>query len=200
MCRRNVLVLFALLPIACARLEGNSDQDVPGPYELTADDMRLARELAERDLGMPRQPASPSDRIVFVKVDMLPDARAGAGQRQVMVHHYRYRGDRTVLTHVDLNRLEVLGVETLSHFPTGLAAEEVERAERLARADDRLRTVFAGDRLRVEARPIDFAANQPLHGRRVVHLLLRDGSSYLSSPRVLVDLSTDAVLVNEVID
>lgn len=200
MCRRHLFVLLSLLPIACARLEGNDEQDARGPYELSVDEVRLARELAERGLNMPRQPASPQERIVFVKVDVLPDARAGTGQRQVMVHHYRYRGDQTVLTHVDLNRLEVLGVETLSHFPTGLAPEEIERAEALARADDRLRSIFAHGKLRVEARPIDFTPGQPLFGRRVVHLLLRDGVNYLASPRVLVDLSTEAVLVNEVVD
>lgn len=197
---RHLFIFLALLPAACARLEGNDEQDVRAPYELSADEVRLARELAERGLEVPRQPASPLDRVVFVKIDLLPDFRAGTEQRQVMVHHYRYRGDQTVLTHLDLNRVEVLGVETLTHFPTGLAPEETERAERLARADDRLRGVFAGRQLRIDCRPMDFAANHSLFGRRVVHLLLRDGHSYLTSPRVLVDLSREAVLVNEVID
>lgn len=196
MLRQSFFGFFALLPLACARLEGGDEQDIRMPFELTGAEIRLARELAERDLHVPLDPVTPSERIVFVKIDLLPDSQAVTSQRQVMVHHYRYRDDATVLTAVDLNRLEVLGTETILHFPTALAASEVARAERLARADERLRPIFEmpGRTLHVEGRPIQFASPQEaLFGRRVVHLLLRDGNDYLNGPRILVDLSMETV-------
>jgi len=116
----------------------------------------------------------------------------------VNVIHYRYRGDETILTTVDLRHGEVLKREILVQFPTALAQEEITRAEEMARADSRLQGLFAAQRLHVEARPLQAAAPQdPLFGHRVMHLLLRNGNAYLTTPRVLVDLSTETVLVDD---
>ncbi len=197
--RRLWPVLLALVPLACSRLEGNieAENDSEPLYELSADEVRLARDLAERDLDIPRNPLSPLERVVFAKIDLLPDAQADTTQRLVMVQHYRYRGDETILTTVDLNRLEVLGVERLAHYPTALAREEMERAESMARADSRLQPILdmPNRRLHIEGRPFQPAfPHEPLFGHRVVLLLLRDGISYLNEPRILVDLTTEAVI------
>jgi len=197
--QRYMLVLLALAPIACGSTQGN-DQGQRPPYELSPEEIRLARALAERDMHLPEQIHSPLERIVFTKIDLLPDFRAGTSLGQVIVQHYRYRNDDVVLTTVDLNRPQVLNVEVIPHFPTALAPEELQRAEQLARADARLKSVFEmpGRTLAVEGRPIQAAnAQEPLFGDRLVHLLLRQGNDYLSRPRVLVDLTTEAVLLEE---
>ena len=47
---------------------------------------------------------------------------------------------------------------------------------------------------RFEARPLQFPNPQDaLFGRRIVHLLVRQNDAYLSQPRVLVDLTTGTV-------
>jgi hypothetical protein len=194
------LGLLALAPIACGSIQGNDEGQARPPYELSPDEIRLARDLSERDLHIPEAIHSPLERVVFTKIDLLPDFRAGTGMRQVIVHHYRYRNDEVVLTTVDLNRREVLSVETIPHFPTALAREETERAERLARADARLKQVFEmpGRTLAIDFRPIQAAKEQDrLFGHRVVHLLLRQGNDYLSRPRILVDLTNETVMVDE---
>jgi len=198
--KRMFLGLLAVTPLACGNLQGNQDERRLAPYELSENEVRVARELAERDMHLPVHIHSPLERVVFVKIDLLPDSRAGTSMRQVIVQHYRYRNDDVVLTTVDLNRLEVLSMETIPHFPTALAPEEMQRAERLARADVRLKSVFGmpGRTLALEGRPIQSANSQePLFGHRVVHLLLRQGNDYLSRPRVLVDLTTETVLLEE---
>jgi hypothetical protein len=195
-----LLGLLALAPLACGNLQGNQEARDRPPYELSEKEIRLARELAERNTHLPQQIHSPLERVVFTKIDLLPDSRAGTNMRQVMVQHYRYRNDETILTTVDLNRLAVLDVETVPHLPTALAKEELDRAERLARQDVRLRTAFnkPGRTLVVEGRPIQaINAQEPLFGHRVVHLLLRHGADYLSTPRVLVDLTTETVSLEE---
>jgi hypothetical protein len=202
---RYCLLLWAVVPIACGRLQGQEEATTRPAYELTAEEVRLACALAERDLNIPSRPLSPLDRIVFSKIDLLPGPSADSGGRWVIVRHYRYRDDAVILTTVDLNRLEVVDVETVAHLPTALAPEELARAERLARADSRLRPTFEmpGRTLTVEGRPIQAAqSHEPLFGHRVLHLLLRHGADgqaarYLTAPRVLVDLSTETVLIDE---
>ena len=198
--KRMFLGLLAVTPLACGNLQGNQDERRLAPYELSENEVRVARELAERDMHLSVHIHSPLERVVFVKIDLLPDSRAGTSMRQVIVQHYRYRNDETILTTVDLNRLEVLQVEAIAHFPTAFAREELDRAERMARGDLRLQTVFnkPGRTLVVEGRPIQASnVREPLFGHRVVHLLLRHGNDYLDSPRVLVDLTTEAVLLEE---
>ena len=99
------------------------------------------------------------------------------------VIHYRYQGDETIITTVDLQGLAVLKTETLRHFPTALAAEEKQRAESLARHDPRCRTLFSTPSIHVDLRPLQATdSSDPAHGHRLVHVMLRDGADYLSRP------------------
>ena len=96
-------VIIALLPLAlagCGSAEGEQPGDGEPRYVLSADEIRLARELAERDMANQEGPSSPGKKTYFIKADLLPDSQADTAQRQVMVHHYRYQGDETILTRV----------------------------------------------------------------------------------------------------
>jgi hypothetical protein len=191
------LVLLSLA--ACGAFGwGLADGDTPGQtrysFILTPDEIGLARDLAERDL--PSTTLSSGPKIVFIKIDLLPDSQAESGQRLVMVHHYRYWNDQTIFTMVDLRSQEVLKQEFVAHFPSALAAEEVQRALQLAHADERLRHFFELIPTEFDARPIQFAAAQEnFFGHRVVHVLMRQDGNYLANPRVLVDLTTETVHV-----
>jgi hypothetical protein len=194
---RILLPLLAVLPIACARLDGDQSDRPQVAYEVSPAEICLARDLAERDLVIPEKPLRPSDKVCFIKVDLIPDSQAQTTQRQVVVTHYRYRDDAALLTTVDLNRLEVLKAEAYPHFPTGLAAEERRRAEELAKADPRLKGLFeTHGRLTMEARSSTQPSPQDcFYGHRIVHLLLNRGGNYLHNPRVIVDLTSETVHV-----
>jgi hypothetical protein len=190
---RAALLLLAFVPVACGRAEGDQ-QAAEAVSGLSETEIRLARHVAEQRLS---PPANPLDRIYYIKVDLLPVAFADSPERRVNVIHYRYYGDETVITTVDLHNLDVLRVVTHRHMPTALAAEEVARAERLARADERTQGLFSG-KVTIEARPVHAAsADDPFFGRRVIHLLLRDGAHYRTEPHILVDLNHDVVLIDE---
>jgi hypothetical protein len=199
------LALLGLLPLACARVHGEGSasgwqgEPLP-PYELSADEIRIARDLAEQGIERPAHPASPHDRVVFTKIELLPDAQAETKKRTVLVTHYRYRDDQAILSMIDLNRRQVIQVEKVPHLPTPLAPEELARAEQLARADARLRRLFAApaSNLRVEGKALYGTPQQPWFGHRVVALLFRDGGSYLVRPEVWVDLTSETVRVNAV--
>jgi hypothetical protein len=191
---RLLLGLAAVAPLGCAQASGDQTAQVRYPFVLTPEEIALARELAENDLPVDALPSGP--RAVFIKVDLLPDKQAETSGRLVMVHHYRYQTDQTIFTMIDLHTHEILNREIVAHYPTGLAPAEVEHAIRLARADDRLRSLLEAIPTNFDARPIQYAAaHEPLFGHRVVHLLLRQDGNYLISPRVLVDLTTDRVFL-----
>jgi hypothetical protein len=194
----HVLVAVVVaLPTGYGDWHSNAQETSWTAFDLSGAEIHLARALAEKGWHVPSNPQLPSERVVFIKIDPLPDAQAETMQRQVVVTHYRYQGDTTILTTVDVHQLEVLKVDVVPHHPTALADEELKRAERLARADLRLKHLFQARPIRVEGRPLQAnGAQDPLFGHRVVHLLLQERGSYLSEPRVLVDLSNETVLVD----
>jgi hypothetical protein len=194
------LTPWVLLLLGCALASQGHSQSTgrPGtqalyPFELSAAEIRQARQLAESGF------ASSHGKTVFVKVDLLPDVQADTDQRQVQVTHYRYEGDLTVYTYVDLNNGAVLGVEVQAHAPTALATEEKTRAEELAAAEPRLAGLFAAHaNLRVEMRPTQHTAPQhPLFGHRLALLAFGVGDGYLDGPTALVDLTTGQVHVEQ---
>src|SRR5262245_1335973 len=196
--RRFAFLLLFLVPLGCGRLQGEQSSE-RARLAPSAEEIRLARQIAEQRLHVPTDPHSPLDRVYFIKADPLPGADADDPRREINVIHYRYQHDETIISRVDLHTLSVQNVETLRHFPTALAPEEVAHAERLARADARLHGVFARTPLTVEARPLQPASQaEPLFGHRLVQLLLRDGPDYLTGPDIVVDLSRDVVLFDEI--
>lgn len=171
--------------------EGKSQEQSNG--ELTAQEIRLAREVAERELPIEQRPSSPARRTCFIKVDLLPDAQAESTQRLVMVHHYRYEGDETVLSMVDLNRLEVVKREVASHFPTALSPAELARAVELARADSRISALVVGGGARWECRPMHVSSDHAQFGRRLVLVALHHQDNDQALSLVCVDLHTETV-------
>jgi hypothetical protein len=194
--RRSLALLLLCGACGCGRVQGEPEAALPA-FVLTAAEVQLARDLAESQIHPPAHPMSPQERVYFIKVDLLPDTQAGSANRRVMVHHYRYQGDETIFTLVDLHSAEVLKVETALHYPTALADEEKERAAALARHDERVRPFVQGG-AEFEFRPIQLTAkDEPMAGHRVVHVLLRGPDGYFSRPRVLVDLTTETVHLAE---
>jgi hypothetical protein len=168
----------------------------PYPFTLSDQEIGQARRLAERHLAIDASPLSPREQVFFIKVELLPDSQAETSQRLVMVTHYRYRDDETVHSMIDLGQHQVLKVETHQHFPTGLAAEESQRAEELARRDERLQPLLetATPAIRLLPRPLQFSQpDEAFFGHRMVQLLLLQGDVYLPSPHVLVDLTTETI-------
>jgi hypothetical protein len=190
-------LLLAVVPLGCGQASGDQTSKVAYPFVLTPAEVSQARQLAEQDL--PGVGLTSGPKIVFIKIDLLPDSQAETAQRLVMVHHYRYLGDETIFTMIDLRTHTVLSREVHAHYPTGLAPSEIEEALHLARSDVRLHTLLATAATATsdDVRPIQYADPQhPWFGHRMVHVMLRQGSSYLAEPRVLVDLTTATVHID----
>lgn len=185
-----LLLGCALAPLGCGQTQPDRDgqERAAASYELTAAEVRQARELAEALL------AGAPGKVVFVKAELLPGPTADAPQRQARVTHYRYEGDETVYTCVDLRAGTVMQVEKLPHHPTALAAEERARAEQLVRGDARLANLFAAEaQVRVELRPHQAPVEDELFGHRLVLADFASGDAYVGPRAVVVDLSTGQV-------
>ncbi|HEX3313813.1 MAG TPA: hypothetical protein VHR72_02925 [Gemmataceae bacterium] len=187
---RNRLVVMLIAAIGC------STATLPMPFELSPAEIQTARDLAEVHGPMAhllRPEGTGTDRVVFVKIELLPEMRPG--DRQAMLQHYRYVDDSTIFTHVDLVTATVVDTQIEPHYPTGLADEEIARARQLVHDDPPARAVTEG--LTLLPRPRQVTATDPMRHHRVVEFLLRRGQESVISPTVLVDLSESRVDIRE---
>jgi hypothetical protein len=137
-------------------------------------------------------------RTYFVHAEMLHDKAAPAARR-ALVLHYRYAGDTTFTSVVDLAAEgRVVDIRTDHNVPAPLSREEFAEAERLAMADTRVNGMLGPNRTRMIVEPLVLRAaspNDPLFGHRLVSLLFRFGTDYICPNIVIVDLSASRVLI-----
>lgn len=171
-------------------LGGGEIEAAPAP--LTEAEVQQAAGIA---MGELRKRNFADSRTFFVHAEMLHDK--GGNARRALVQHYRYAGDQTITTIVDLSAGRVVDVRVAEHAPSALSREEFEEARKLAMADPRVQEALGANRGNVEVEPLVVRASQgdPLFGHRVVRLLFRRGRDYLTAPDVHVDLTDRKVMV-----
>ncbi len=188
------ILCITLCGLAAAR--AGADDPPTDPSHLPDVERAAVRALVEKELhlrGLLR------GRVYLTGIDVPPDNYPDSPRRAI-VTHYRYDGDLTILTSVDLGRRQVLGVEAVPHMSAALAPEEQAAAVRLARDHADVAAALARYRgLKVE---VDAALwvcgdrDAPTFGHRLVRLSYRQGRDYLLyAPRVEVDLTTGKVRV-----
>jgi Cu2+-containing amine oxidase len=134
-------------------------------------------------------------RTYFVHAELLRDKAAPS--RRAMVVHYRYAGDQTITSIVDLGAQRVLDVRVAEHVGAPLSREEFDQAREMAMADPNVARALGENRGRVTIEPLLLRAPEgdPMFGHRVVRLLFRIDRDYLSAPVVHVDLTERKVLI-----
>lgn len=168
-------------------------------FQPTAVERQAAISLAERALT--QRGLRTSGPLYLISVELLNGKDdEGTQDRKAIVTHYRYDGDLTILTFVNLARGQVSRVDSVAHLPTQLSLEEFTTARNLGLADARVRTALGPylSSATVEAMNIRATQTQdPIFGHRVVRLLFRVGQDYLIEPYVNVDLTSAKVVVRE---
>jgi hypothetical protein len=222
-----LLLLLALSPAACQQLRSAEEPQPAKPAPTSADGLtpearKAARELAEQsDLftkGLTekergflkgersRDPKGDKDIVYFTQAEVVPTKDDGERPRGlleaalVVVSHYRYGTDEVVRSTVDLKTKKVLHVERFAHLPTPLADEEFADAKKLALADEKLKAALKpyGDKLKIQPLLPRVGDKDPAYGHRLVNLVFHVGTTYLTSPRVIVDLTTRTVKVETI--
>jgi hypothetical protein len=177
----------------------------------------FTRVLSERERGFlkgerPRDPKGDKEVIYYTQTEVAPAKDDGERPRGlleaalVVVSHYRYRNDEVIRSTVDLKTRKVLKVETFAHLPTPLSEEEFAEAKKLAfdekqEAGKKLAAALKpyGDKLRIEPLLPRVGKDDKAFGHRLVNLVFHAGTTYLTSPRVIVDLTTREVKVETVL-
>jgi hypothetical protein len=189
----------AVLIVACAEL-GSRATVADFTDRLTPAEEQQAIALAEKGLEAEQYRAA-GKALYAVATELVRDKEAedrGSRDRMVLVTHYQYEGDMAIFSIVNLTQSAVVNVERVPHVPVPLSQQEFARAKTLALAHPDVKAALDPyrDRLAIEALLTRTPAEKdPLYGHRVVSLLFRVGSDYLTAPEVMVDLTTEEVLV-----
>jgi len=166
------------------------------PMPLSDAETRQAASAALTELRR-RDPALAAGRIFFVHAEMLNDKAAG---RRALVQHYRYEGDVTFTSIVDLAANQVVDVRSAAHVPTPLSPEEVSAAQTRALQEAPVRSLTSQyGQVTLEPRAIrSTSPDDPLFGHRAIEFFFLTPRGYLvNTPRVIVDLTADRVLIQE---
>ncbi|HEV2816419.1 MAG TPA: hypothetical protein VGW40_04255 [Allosphingosinicella sp.] len=193
----SVLLLFAsALPASgqpARQGEQTASDDVP------AATAQRARNVAERSAQLRGFLAEA--RTIFIGVDII---RRKAGDRELTplyrVQHYRYADDTVITSVVDLEAGRVGEQVATRNVPVRLTEGEFAEARALALADRRVTAAVGQYRERLVVEPLlvrTLDRSDPWFGRRIVRLLFRVGTNYMSRPLVYVDLTGRQVIIEE---
>ena len=124
---------------------------------------------------------------------------SGRTDRLVLVTSYRYEGDLTLLTFINLTRGTVMKIESVKNAPTHLSEAEylIAREKALAHPQVAAKLAEFAGKVTVEAMVSRSPYNKdPLYGHRVVRLLFKVPQGYVVDPIVFVDLTANQVMVD----
>ena len=221
---RHYPLLLAILLTGCQPAAPQAPmQDKPAGAPVAVSVDKAAKELVERSpvfqrvlndkevesLTSPSRALTHKNRVFFIGSTPAPspgndsDERSrgpASAHRVVVVSHYRSSKDETILSTVDLEKKGLLRIRVVPHLPTPLSAEELEFAIALVKTDKNAKQLLnpygaaiAFDPLLPRPGPKDRG-----FGHRIVYLLIRSGSGYVASPRVVVDLTDETVRIEKI--
>lgn len=187
------------LPVA-AQSPGEPPQN---PDVLTPAEAELAGRVAEESPEVAPYLQSPQP-VYRVRVELLR-LKEAEERRFALVTHYRYEGDLTIQSAVDLGAQTVFEVTATPAVPAPLAAEELDLARQLALGHPEVRSGLGQHLPAIEAGAPGYSIQSlalhttdpedPIFGHRVVGVLFETPDGYITGLDVLVDLSTGEVTV-----
>lgn len=198
-----VLSLFILTTPAAAQVA--REPAAPPSAASASDDVPAATAARARAVaeGSPRlRTLIAEPRTVFIGVDLIrrKGDRGGDLAPYYRVQHYRYADDATITSLVDLESGRVAEQVEARHAPVRLSDGELAEARTLALADRRVAGAIGRYTEQLAVEPLLVRTsdpNDPWFARRVVRLLFRVGTNYLSEPVVYVDLTGREVIIHE---
>jgi hypothetical protein len=196
-----IIIITTATAIAAQNIPDLSDllklSKVTAP--LTEKERALAIRLSAKELESKK--FLPDRKTLLTEVHVTRDIEAekkGIFERHALLVYYQYAEDIGIQVDVNLVRERVVGIERLPHLQPAIAPEELVRARELVFADPQLRKSLEPyqSRLTIEGLLNSNQERSDGSGHRVIYLLFRVGSHYLTGQgEVLVDLSSERVLV-----
>jgi Cu2+-containing amine oxidase len=204
--RKRTIAFAAALPLwllsaAPALAQSSQDQSVEAAFTLTAAEAEKAVALARREVDARKLRLKSALQLISVEWAREKSDKEGApDKRMALVTHYRYEDDAAILTLVEPAASRVAKVEVIPHLPVPLSQEEFQRASALAMKNPQVAEALGPSVKEVKTEALMLRTSDEkdkLFGHRVVRLLFRLGTDYLTRPVVFVDLTTQKVWVEE---
>lgn len=170
-------------------------------FQLTEAEKLLAVQLSDQAItARDLRNGSPLYLVETELVIEKAEIEGNAGRRLARTTHYRYDGDLSIFTMIDLNAQSARRMDVVPHHPVPFSHEEYEAAAGLAMADRRVRSLL-GERLtQVQVEGLAMRTSDPndrYFGHRVLRLMFKLDHDYLTRPIALVDLTTQTVVVDD---
>lgn len=192
--RLVLLALVILLPVGCSVYAENNDAPEWPISQLHPSEIITARTLAEQQ--WPLLDIKTGEKIYYIHTHLLPNSNAEEEQRLVHVTHFRYAGNQTVRTTVDLRSATVIDVTFENNIPTALAQEETQFAMELVKQHPLFATIGDGpSEVAFDLRPLP---TQQANDARSAIVIVRHGSNYANSHEMIVNLVTEEVQIRKI--
>lgn len=203
--RRRRVAALAVCAALCGALSdplrAAEEEDLTYPFQLTETEKLLAVQLSDQAItSRELRNGSPLYLVETELVVEKPEVDGAAGKRLARITHYRYDGDLSIFTMIDLTAHSTRRMDVVSHHPVPFSNEEYEAAAGLALADRRVRSLL-GERLtQVQPEGLAMRTSDPADryfGHRVLRIMFKLGDDYLTRPIAVVDLTAQTVVVDD---
>ena len=205
---RNRIIAFAgaalslwLLGVGLARSQGKQDPSIEASFTLSAAESEKAVALARREVETRKLRLKIPLQLVAVEWTREKPEKEGAPEKRfALVTYYRYEDDAAILTLVEPAASRVAKVDVIPHLPVPLSAEEFQRASALALKFPQVVEALGARAKEVKTEGLLLRTSDEkdqLFGHRVVRMLFRVGTDYLTRPMAFVDLTTQKVWIEE---
>ena len=195
------LAVSAGLSAGSARGAEEEGEEDTSAFQLTEPEKLLAVQLTEQ--AITSRDLRNGSALYLVESELViekPAIDGEAGLRLARITHYRYDGDLSIFTLVDLAAQTTRRMDVVPHVPVPFAHEEYQTAAALALAHPRVRAALGVHEPRVKAEGLALRTSDPsdrFFGHRVLRLMFKLGDDYLTRPIALVDLTAQTVEVED---
>lgn len=202
--RRSVAAALALGAVLGGALWAKEDEEVTAAFQLTEAEKLLAVQLTEQ--AITSRELRNGSALYLVETELVvekPEVEGEAGKRLARITHYRYDGDLSIFTLIDLGAQATRQMEVEAHLPVPFAHEEYRAAADLALANPRVRAALGERERLVKAEGLVLRTSDPADryfGHRVLRIMFKLENDYLTRPIALVDLTAQTVVLEDFVD
>ncbi len=195
-------VCAGLCGVLAGPLGAAEEEDITFPFQLTEAEKLLAVQITDQALtSRDLRNGSPLYLVETELVVEKPATEGGADKRLARITHYRYDGDLSIFTTIDLNAQTTRRMDVVPHLPVPFSNEEYAAAASLAMSDRRVRGILGQRQSLVQPEGLAMRTSDPADryfGHRVLRMMFKLDDDYLTQPIVLVDLTTQTVVIEVV--
>lgn len=195
------LTALSAFSAGAGALRAQDDEAFRRPFQLTEAEKLLAIQLTDQALtSRELRNGSPLYLVETELVREKPEVEGLEGKRLARITHYRYDGDLSIFTLIDLAAGATRQMEVIPHQPVPFSVEEYRAASELVLTDPRVRAILGERVAKVKVEGLALRTADPkdrYFGHRVLRMLFKYDNDYITRPIAMVDLTAQTVIVED---